>query len=274
MHRRSREGEERPTATFPLIFDLPKTLASSGGGSASAARWRDLASEGEWRESKCEGRGVPSGGSRLITGIGELGLRWVASDAIGQRGRLLGAAFWAVSREHAGCVGGCRFHAESHRVQWLSRENGVRLGRRGAPRGWARVAVRRACDAMRACVRCRGRRSQGTREQRARSGRFGCSVDVGLARSGRGLRPRSSKTDSGNWFLGSSWVWRRGDGSRGGRWRVGSAGCPRWAWRRRRRRGVLELCLRTMGSGFGSLQGEGRLQGVKGGSRSKNRGRG
>jgi hypothetical protein len=52
MQRRSREGEERLTATFPLIVNLTETLASSGGGSASAARWGDLASEGEWRGSK------------------------------------------------------------------------------------------------------------------------------------------------------------------------------------------------------------------------------
>jgi hypothetical protein len=42
-------------------------------------------------------------------------------------------------------------------------------------------------------------------------------------------------------------------------------GCPRRAWRRLGRRGVHELCLCTMGPGFGSLQGGGRLQGVKGG---------
>jgi hypothetical protein len=115
----------------------------------------------------------------------ELGIGWAASDAIGRRGRLLGAALWADSREHSGCVGGCRLHVESRRVQWLSRENGVRLGRRGAPRGWARVAVRRACDVVRVCVWCRGRRSRGTRERHSRSGR---SVDVGLARSGRHAR--------------------------------------------------------------------------------------
>jgi hypothetical protein len=132
--------------------------------------------EGQMRGGEASRDGVPAYNCRR-----ELGLGWTASDAIGQRGQCLGAALWAISREHAGCVGGCRFHAESRRVQWLSRENVVRLGRRGAPRGWARVAVRRACDAVRACVRCRGRRNHSTRERRARSGR---SVDVSLARSG------------------------------------------------------------------------------------------
>jgi hypothetical protein len=32
---------------------------------------------------------------------------------------------------------------ENGRFQWLSRENGVRLGRCGAPQGWARLSLRR-----------------------------------------------------------------------------------------------------------------------------------
>jgi hypothetical protein len=51
-----------------LDGDLPKTLASSGGVSVSAARWRDLASEREWEggewatgEASREGLGFYTG---------------------------------------------------------------------------------------------------------------------------------------------------------------------------------------------------------------------
>jgi hypothetical protein len=49
MQRRSREEEERSTATFSWVVDLPEALASSDGGFASAARWGGLVSEREKR---------------------------------------------------------------------------------------------------------------------------------------------------------------------------------------------------------------------------------
>jgi hypothetical protein len=49
MQRRSREEEEQSTATSSSVVDLPGALASSDGGFASAARWRGLVSETEWR---------------------------------------------------------------------------------------------------------------------------------------------------------------------------------------------------------------------------------
>jgi hypothetical protein len=47
--RRSRDEEERSTATSSSVVDLPAALASSGSGFASATRWRGWVSEREWR---------------------------------------------------------------------------------------------------------------------------------------------------------------------------------------------------------------------------------
>jgi hypothetical protein len=106
MQRRSREGEERSTATFPLVFDLPEALASFGGGSASAARWRDLVSERKWGGGRMgDRRGFPEG-SRAYNCQGRLGLAWVSLKAIGRRGRCLGTSPCTKSRGRVIGVGG------------------------------------------------------------------------------------------------------------------------------------------------------------------------
>jgi hypothetical protein len=51
-------------------------------------------------------RGGFQRGSRDLYGRGELGLGWMASDAIGRRGRCTGTALCAKSRGQVGCVGG------------------------------------------------------------------------------------------------------------------------------------------------------------------------
>jgi hypothetical protein len=51
-------------------------------------------------------------------------------------------------------------------------------------------------------------------------------------------------------------------------------GCPRWAWQWPGRREVLAWCLCEVGSWWGPREGGDRLLGVRGGSRSKDRGRG
>jgi hypothetical protein len=49
---KEQRGRRKIDGNLPLDRQSTRTLASSGGGSASAARWGDLASEGEWRGSK------------------------------------------------------------------------------------------------------------------------------------------------------------------------------------------------------------------------------
>jgi hypothetical protein len=106
MQRRSREGEEWSTATFPLVVDLPDALASSGGGSASAARWRDLVSEREWGGGRMgDMRGFLEG-SRAYNCQGRVGLAWVSSEAIGRRGRCLAMAPCTKSRGRVIGIGG------------------------------------------------------------------------------------------------------------------------------------------------------------------------
>jgi hypothetical protein len=110
------------------------------------------------------------------------------------------------------------------RVQRRRKRNGAWRGRDGARQCRAMVSWCRGLDAV--CVLVLSRAGQGTdaRERDARAGRSGWPNGVALTRSGRGLRPGSCRTDSGNWFLVSSWAWRRGDCTGGGRWRAGSAG--------------------------------------------------
>jgi hypothetical protein len=52
-------------------------------------------------------------GSRVIKGRGVLGLWWVASDAIGRRGRFPWTALWSECRGIGGVVGAIRFGRES-----------------------------------------------------------------------------------------------------------------------------------------------------------------
>jgi hypothetical protein len=86
------------TATFPFYTDLPEALASSGG---------DLCVGCEvGRAGRREGveRGPNEGKREFQRGVaaynwrGALGLWWASPEAIGQRGRCLGAALWAASR--------------------------------------------------------------------------------------------------------------------------------------------------------------------------------
>jgi hypothetical protein len=208
MQRRSREGEERSTATFSLVVDLPKDLASSGGGSASAARWRDLVSEREWEGGRMgDRRGFP-GGSRAYNCQGRLGLVWVSSEAIGRRGRCLGTESCTESRGEVIGVGGWPV-----RSQWRHFQSGYgglqawpdRVRARGC---WVGVALRRCHCAVLVCVKRGVRRGRGARERDARSGRTGRPDRLASTWSGQRARSRSRVFASGNRSIGSWQAWR------------------------------------------------------------------
>jgi hypothetical protein len=157
------------------------------------------------------GSGGFQGKPRLITDGGAPGLSCTSSEMIGRRGRLGGTVRCAECREHRESVGGGSVWTRLGRVQSGRPRTGARPGGYSALRCRARVAARRHHHAVQSCVQCEAGRGRGARERGARSGRAGWPNGVALTRSGRGLRPRSCRTVSGNWFLVSSRAWRRGD---------------------------------------------------------------
>jgi hypothetical protein len=85
-------------------------------------------------------RGGFQRGSRVYKGRGVLGLWWVASDAIGRRGRFPWTALWSECRGLGGIVGGVLVRSQAGRFQRGSGRFGSWRGRHSAPRGWAEMA--------------------------------------------------------------------------------------------------------------------------------------
>jgi hypothetical protein len=107
------------TATSTLaVDDLREDLELPSGGFSSAER-RQAPEEArgvgrkQMREREVASRGVPE----FINGRGELGLRWFASDAIGQRWRCFWTVSCAESRGIGGGVGGVLVWSENGRFQ-------------------------------------------------------------------------------------------------------------------------------------------------------------
>jgi hypothetical protein len=89
------------------------------------------------RGGKWERGEVSRWSSRLIFRGGGGGLWWVASDAIGRRGRCLWMALWSECRGIGGVVGGVLVRSVVDRFQRGGGRFGSWRGRHGAPRGWA-----------------------------------------------------------------------------------------------------------------------------------------
>jgi hypothetical protein len=120
-------------------------------------------------------------GPRAYKGKGELGLRWVASSAIGQRWRCSWTVSCAESRDVSGCVGGVRVRSEDGRVQSGA---GRFQSWRGLAWAWGcreTVALASACHAVLVRVKRGVGRGRGAREHDAHSGRTGRPGDITLA---------------------------------------------------------------------------------------------
>jgi hypothetical protein len=138
---RSREGECLINGNLHLLDgDLPETVGALAMVSPRLPGGEDEQEQGSGVESEwATGRGFERG-LELINRSSELGLGWFPLDAIGRRGQCFRMASCAESRDVSSCIGGVLVRSENGRFQWLSRENGVRLGHCGAPRGWARLS--------------------------------------------------------------------------------------------------------------------------------------
>jgi hypothetical protein len=79
------------------------------------------------------GKEVSREGSRVYKGRGELGLWWVASDAIGRRGRFPRTALWSECRSLGGVVGGVLVRSQAGHFQRGSGRFGSWRGRHSAP---------------------------------------------------------------------------------------------------------------------------------------------
>jgi hypothetical protein len=92
MRTRSREGEERSTATFSLADDLPE---GSGAPAMDSSRLHDgeaLQVSGERERKQMRERETSRELPRYIFRRRGLGLGWVSPETIGRRGRCLGTA--------------------------------------------------------------------------------------------------------------------------------------------------------------------------------------
>jgi hypothetical protein len=150
-------------------------------------------------------------------------------DAIGLHGRLSGAASRTESRGRVIGVGGW-----PGRSQWRRFQSGyggfqTRPGQVCARGCWAELALRRHHRVVLVRVKGGVGRGCGAQEHGACSGRAGRPDRLTSTWMGQHARSRSRGSASGNRSVGSWQVWRRGDGSGGGRWHSASTWRPRWA---------------------------------------------
>jgi hypothetical protein len=150
-------------------------------------------------------------------------------DAIGLHGRLSGAASCTEARGRVIGVGGWLVQSQWRRFQSGYGGFQTRPGRVCGRGCWAGVALRRHHRAVLVHVKGGVRRGRGARECDARSGRAGRPDRLTSTWTGRRAWSCSSGSASGNRSVGSWQVWRRGDGSGGGRWRSASTWYPQWA---------------------------------------------
>jgi hypothetical protein len=92
MQTRSREGEERSTATFSLADDLPEGSSSPAMDSTRLHDGEALQVSGERERKQMRERETSRGLPRYIFRRRGLGLGWVSPETIGRRGRCLGMA--------------------------------------------------------------------------------------------------------------------------------------------------------------------------------------
>jgi hypothetical protein len=248
---KEQRGEEMIDGNLLLCHRSTLAPMSSGRGSASASRWSDWESERKWGGGKWQEGESSRGSSWLINRGGGGGLQCTMSETIGRRWRCSGAALCARCRGLIGFVGGCLVQSEHEWFQSGCDRIQVRLGRVCARGGWATVASCWWHVAVQVLVRSGVRRRADAWEHAARSAHAGRHGGVGFAWSGSDMQWVRGGGFQWNWSNTCRGVRRRGDGSRCGRCCPAQNGRPRWAWRRRWRRGVLKLCLCKMGSRFG-----------------------
>jgi hypothetical protein len=168
------------------VDNLRKDLElPSGGFSSTEHRRAPEEARGvgrkQMREREVASRGVPG----FINRGGELGLWWVASDAIGWRWRCFWTVSCAESRHMGGGVGGIlvwlgngRFQSGFGRVQ-------ARWGHTWARGSRVTMASASVCRAVQVWVWGDAGAYSCMLERYAHSGRSGRLAGIGLARSGR-----------------------------------------------------------------------------------------